>query len=291
MPLETATHIKDLVITNPASSDGLNQGDDHMRMIKSVLITDIGDAMTSKSVTVPDGSSGAPSIGYKADITAGFYRNATGQQTVVGSLLGTGTVDIGFIGLFAAASVPTGYLACDGQAVSRTTYAQLFAKIGTTWGVGDGSTTFNVPPLMDKFPRHRDGAGAAGAVGTLQTNQNAAHTHTVSVTVTGTTSTDPGHFHSAGIYDPGHSHTYQQVVANAYNYYSAGFQGNVPAAGTTGVATTGVRVNSSNGLDTTYTAGSHSHTVTSTGANTTASQGGTEARPESATLLFCIRAL
>lgn len=288
MPLETATHINQLIATNPAATDGLSQGDDHLRMIKSCLVTDIGDAMTSKSLTVPDGTSLAPSIGYKADATAGFYRSSTGYQTIVGSLLGQGAVEIGAICMFAMATVPNGYLACDGQAISRTTYAALFNKIGTTWGAGDGSTTFNVPPLMTKFPRHRDNSTVSGAVGTLQTNQNQAHTHTLSVS--GTTSTDPGHYHSASIYDPGHTHTSNANTNNS----NSGTPGPysvllpLPAAATINAATTGVRVNSSNGLDTTYTAGSHSHTVTSTG--TSGSNGGTEARPESATLLFAIRA-
>lgn len=51
---------------------------------------------------------------------------------------------------FAGSVVPTGWLACDGSAVSRTTYAALFAVIGTTWGSGDGSTTFNVPDLRGR---------------------------------------------------------------------------------------------------------------------------------------------
>ncbi len=51
---------------------------------------------------------------------------------------------------FAMAGLPTGYLACDGSAVSRTTYAALFAAIGTVWGVGDGSTTFNVPNMCGR---------------------------------------------------------------------------------------------------------------------------------------------
>jgi microcystin-dependent protein len=51
----------------------------------------------------------------------------------------------GTIEAFAGVSVPVGYLACDGTAYSRTTYAALYAIIGTTYGVGDGSTTFNVP--------------------------------------------------------------------------------------------------------------------------------------------------
>lgn len=51
---------------------------------------------------------------------------------------------------FAGSSAPTGYLVCDGSAVNRTTYAALFAVIGTTWGVGDGSTTFNLPDLRGR---------------------------------------------------------------------------------------------------------------------------------------------
>ena len=59
---------------------------------------------------------------------------------------------------FAGASAPTGYMLCDGSAISRTTYADLFAAIGTTWGVGDGSTTFNIPNLLGRTLK---GAGAA----------------------------------------------------------------------------------------------------------------------------------
>src|ERR1700737_602366 len=143
MPLETAAHISGLIASNPASSDGLNQADKHMRLIKSVLLADIGSAMTNQSLTVVDGTATAPSIGFAADATAGFYRKGTGQTAVVGSLIGQGSVDIGFLGFYAGSTVPNGYLACDGQAVSRTTYAALFAAIGTTWGVGDGSTTFH----------------------------------------------------------------------------------------------------------------------------------------------------
>ena len=54
--------------------------------------------------------------------------------------------------MFGGASAPTGWLLCDGAAVSRTTYAALFAAIGTTWGVGNGSTTFNVPDMRGRAP-------------------------------------------------------------------------------------------------------------------------------------------
>jgi microcystin-dependent protein len=61
---------------------------------------------------------------------------------------------------FAGASVPTGFLECDGSAISRTTYATLFSAIGEAWGEGDGSTTFNIPDLRGRFLRGYDnGAG------------------------------------------------------------------------------------------------------------------------------------
>ena len=63
---------------------------------------------------------------------------------------GTPLVPIGTILDYAAATAPDGYLVCDGSAVSRTTYAALFAVIGTTWGTGDGSTTFNVPDFRGR---------------------------------------------------------------------------------------------------------------------------------------------
>ena len=62
---------------------------------------------------------------------------------------------------FAGNTLPDGWLACDGTAVSRTTYANLFSKIGTTYGTGDGSTTFNLPNLIDKFV---EGSATAGTV-------------------------------------------------------------------------------------------------------------------------------
>ena len=65
-------------------------------------------------------------------------------------VMGTPLVPIGTILDFAAATAPTGYLVCDGSAVPRTTYAALFAVIGTTWGSGDGSTTFNVPDFRGR---------------------------------------------------------------------------------------------------------------------------------------------
>jgi microcystin-dependent protein len=293
MPLETATHINDLVVTNPANSDGLNQADDHMRMIKQVLLTDIGNAMTDKKLTTVDGSSSVPAHGFAADATAGFYRSGTGVTGIVGSLIGQGTIDIGFLGIYAGSAVPTGYLACDGQAVSRTTYAALYAKIGNTWGAGDGSTTFNVPPLNNRFLRHRDGAGAAGAVGTLQGDQNKTHTHPI-VGSTGAADRSLDHLHtgsgttgSMNRSNP-HSHPMSAVQAVGGNLAGGG------AFGLTQSTNTGATdINhehpfsfTSNGADRSI---DHLHGINFTSGGGSAD--GAEARPLSATLLICIRAL
>ena len=68
---------------------------------------------------------------------------------------------VGVVQAFAGSTIPTGWLLCDGSAVSRTNYAALYAVIGTTYGAGDGSTTFNLPNLVDKFV---EGSATAGTV-------------------------------------------------------------------------------------------------------------------------------
>ena len=62
----------------------------------------------------------------------------------------TGSSITGSITIYAGSTAPTGYLLCDGSAVSRSTYSDLFDIIGTTYGTGDGSTTFNLPNLKGK---------------------------------------------------------------------------------------------------------------------------------------------
>jgi len=116
-----------------------------------------------------------------------------------------GTVPVGTVLDFCAAAVPTGYLECDGSAVSRTTYADLFAAIGTTFGVGDGSTTFNLPDFRRRVAMGKGGTAVSGPANTLGANGGAethtlataeipAHTHTVN---------DPGHGHDGDVYASG----------------------------------------------------------------------------------------
>ena len=66
-----------------------------------------------------------------------------------GNLSDVEGVNTGIVIPWSSASVPSGFLECNGAAVSRTTYSALFAVVGTTWGAGDGSTTFNLPDLED----------------------------------------------------------------------------------------------------------------------------------------------
>jgi microcystin-dependent protein len=92
--------------------------------------------------------------------------------------------------MYAANTAPTGWLECSGAAVSRTTYAGLFTAIGTVFGVGDGSTTFNLPDMRGEFARGWDnsrGIDPARAFGSAQGQAIEAHTHTLPVyTNTGT---------------------------------------------------------------------------------------------------------
>lgn len=71
-------------------------------------------------------------------------------STIIGQ---NGAPIVGTIHAFAGSSAPSGWLVCDGSAISRSTYAALFAAIGTSFGVGDGSTTFNLPNTSGIFMR------------------------------------------------------------------------------------------------------------------------------------------
>ena len=103
---------------------------------------------TTTTFTLPDG-----------DGSAGSVLETDGSGTLS---WGTGTAS-GVISAYAGTSAPTGWLLCYGQAVSRTTYAALFAVLGTTYGSGDGSTTFNVPDLRGRVVAGQDDMGGSSA--------------------------------------------------------------------------------------------------------------------------------
>jgi microcystin-dependent protein len=94
-------------------------------------------------------------------------------------------VPSGSLLMWPTTSAPSGYLLCDGTAVSRSTYATLFSLIGSTFGSGDGSTTFNLPNYTGRMPY----GTTIGATGGSADAIVVSHTHTI---------TDPGHFHTQG---------------------------------------------------------------------------------------------
>jgi microcystin-dependent protein len=135
------------------------------------------------------------------------------------------SVPTGSIQMWPTASAPTGYLLCAGAAVSRSTYAALFALIGTTFGVGDGSTTFNVPNYTSRFPYGTTVAATGGSADAVVVS----HTHTATVT-------DPGHQHNLITQSSG-DNTVNGVPASLTNPLALG--------GLTQTATTGISVSNS----------------------------------------------
>jgi len=89
-------------------------------------------------------------------------------------------IPVGTVEALADSTVPSGWLLCNGDAVSRTTYARLFEQIGTTYGAGDGSTTFGLPDLRGEFIRGLDagrGVDSGRTLGSTQSTQFGQHSH------------------------------------------------------------------------------------------------------------------
>jgi len=106
----------------------------------------------------------------------------TGWQAYGGQLVSNSSVLPGATVLWCAPVVPAGYLELAGQAISRTTYSALFALFGTTYGVGDGSTTFNLPDLRGEFVRgwdHGRGIDAGRTLGSYQADELKSHAHDI----------------------------------------------------------------------------------------------------------------
>ena len=121
------------------------------------------------------------------------------------------SVPTGAIFPYAGSSAPTGYLLCDGSAVSRTTYSALYLITGDVYGAGNGSTTFNVPDLRQRFPLGKAASGTGAALGSTGGSIN--HTHTTpnhTHTIAGHTHTMANHTHTVGAHVhliPAHEHT------------------------------------------------------------------------------------
>lgn len=163
---------------------------------------------------------------------------------------------VGSLVPMASPITPDGYLYCNGQAISRTTYATLFAFLGTRYGAGNGTTTFNLPDYRSVFLRGWDdgrGLDSGRIFGAYQASQNLAHTHSVA----GSTVDSGAHEH---------------ILPGVFFGNGVGTASAVGGAGNPLVSSTGVT-------------GGHTHTF----QGTAASSGGSEARPVNNTVYWVVK--
>ena len=114
-----------------------------------------------------------------------------------GSATGVSDVPTGTVAEFAGLAAPSGWSLCDGEELSRTEQSALYAAIGTKWGAGNGTTTFNKPDFLNKFRRGGETAGVVGGSDTAKLTEVTlpAHTHDFAGTAHSHPLVDPGHFH------------------------------------------------------------------------------------------------
>ena len=178
-----------------------------------------------------------------------YARKDAGWEAVSAGGGGT-TIPAGSLMMTAVSSAPSGWLLANGAPVSRTTYADLFSAIGTTYGIGDGSTTFNVPDLRGRVPVGDDtmSRSAANRVTSNNSRGDSAgfETHTL------TEAEMPRHDHSCGN-DGGHSHSYSDNTANK------------SGTGQSGSGISGVSTSTQSG--TTGSVGDHNHNIGNTGGD------------------------
>ena len=236
-----------MVISADGTNSTIDVKADRNLVIKTNATTILTVNDADVTATVPVVLPAAPTTTLQA-ATKGYVDGLTGAPA-------------GIISAFAGSSAPTGWLACNGAPISRTTYATLFAAIGTTWGPGDGVNTFNLPDLRGMFLRGTgtNGTGSSSgtvgpAVGTYNADTYLNHNHTASSSVS----------------DPGHAHGYTAPTSGAVAVSGGGLP--INNTGTTGATTGG--------------AGTGISVSTSVATSTT---GGTETRPRNYGILYIIK--
>ena len=115
------------------------------------------------------------------------------------NLTGIEGIPTGCIIPWSDTSVPTGFLECNGASVSRSTYATLFAIVATTYGAGNGSTTFNVPDLKDNVPLGRSNSAALASTGGANTVGSTGNVGGSTANATLSTAQLASHSHNGGV--------------------------------------------------------------------------------------------
>lgn len=149
----------------------------------------------------------------------------------------------GIIHIYAGTTPPEGFLACDGSAVSRSTYSELFSAIGTTFGAGDGSTTFNLPDLSGRVCIGSSQGISLGSTGgsetvTLTEQQIASHAHEFP---------QHGHANDIAVTTPALSHS---ITQPAFNYTAPNGTGAIRSGSGTTARSGTTTANASSGAST-----------------------------------------
>ena len=181
---------------------------------------------------------------------------------------------IGVIRLFAGSTAPNGWLICNGDAVSRSAYSDLFKIIGTTYGVGNSNSTFTLPDMRGRCPIGV-GTGASLTARTLGSNVGAetatlaeanlpSHTHTATV---GTQSANHTHTGTSGTISADHTHGWGRNVGSSGSY---GLRDGANRSANGTPNTGGVSANHTHATTTGNESSNHTHSVTnsSTGSGT-----------------------
>lgn len=297
MPVESATYVNQLNVSNPPASDGLAQADDHLRLLKAALLATFPNlnsaanctptemnqlAAANRTLGLANGTVGVPSVYFDSDTDLGFFRFAANQMKIAGRLLGQGALPVGHVSMFAhqvpglgtASGAGFEWLELNGALYLRADYPDLAVLYGVAYG-GDGVTTFGVPNMKDtgRFPRSRSGTFDFGVA---HANQNAAHTHTA-----GTLAADSGGAHThTGTTDSSGAHNHTVSMSSVASMQAGASSVILPTA-STATSTDGAHTHTF----TTASGGAHTHTV----SGSTASSGAAEARPDAFTLLFAVK--